>query len=115
MEARGESPRIPPVSARHVAEWWLEIGPTSGEGAVTWQDMAAWERITGIELEPWEARAIRAMSVAFRSEQYAARKKDCPAPYSGEMEEIISRRDEVAAKVKAAFRANLQGKPKGGK
>lgn len=102
MEARGEVPRLPPVTARHVVGWWLEIGPMSGEDAVSWQDMAAWERLTGIELEPWEALAIRAMSSAFANERFAARKRAAPAPY-GEIDEIMNNRDAVAAKVRAVF------------
>ena len=100
MEARGETPRLPLVSARHVAEWWLEIGPTSGEHAVTWQDMAAWERLTGIELEPWEAKAIRSMSVAFRSEQITSRKPNSPQPW-----DEGDRQDKVDAAFGAMMKA----------
>lgn len=115
IKARGDSPELPPLPAKHVLEWWLEIGPTSGDGAVTWQELTAWERITGIELEPWEARAIRAMSVAFRSENIAARKANRPPPWSVVGDEV---RNKVAGQLEAmakAFAANLQGKRKDGK
>ena len=86
MQARNEQPVLPPVSARHIVDWWLEIGP-AGDGALTWQEIAAWEQLTGIELEPWEAKTIRSMSAAFVSQRFEARKAGCPAPYSTEQDE----------------------------
>lgn len=76
---------LPPVPARYLVDWWLDIGPTAagsgGEGPLGWQDLAAWERITGVELLAWEARVIRRMSRDSIAEGVRAKKPDCPPPW----------------------------------
>lgn len=108
MEQREEKPKLPPVSAKYLIEWWLEIGPSTGEHVISWGELSGWQNNTGIGLAPWEAKAIRSMSSAFLRQQYDAKKADCPAPYVGDMELIKENRDKVAARVKAAFAANLR-------
>jgi hypothetical protein len=48
--------------------WFLEIlgGVASGFGpaVVTWADLAAWCALTGVQLAPWEARALIALGAA---------------------------------------------------
>jgi len=105
---------LPDNPAPYITDWLVEIGPTvagsMGEVAIGWQDMAAWERLTGIKLDPWEARTIRRLSRVFANERSKAEKPDYPAPYIGDRETIIGNRQSVAAKIKAAFGANLQRK-----
>lgn len=104
MESRGEQPLLPPVSHRYLIAWWLEIGPTvmagMGEGPIGWTDIAAWQQLAAMELEPWEAQAIRSLSRAFLSQQHEARKPTCAAPFS-ETEEQAQTRDRVADQFKA--------------
>jgi len=52
------------------------------ETALEWREIAAWRQEMDIDLEPWEAEAIQAMSQAFVSQRHEARKPACPAPYS---------------------------------
>lgn len=86
MQDRGETPALPDNPAPHVTDWFLEIGPTvatgMGEGPIGWQDMTAWSELTGVELDPWEAKTIRSLSSAFVAERHRARKPGCLAPYS---------------------------------
>jgi len=96
---------MPDNPAPHVVEWWMEIGPTAPDGAICWQEMAAWERLTGVELAPWEARAIRRMSSAFLAQRHEARKPNCPPPYTTDVAQDV--RDNVTAQfaaMMAAFR-----------
>lgn len=113
MQERGTAIFWPPNPAPHLTDWLLEIGPTTsgsmGEAAIGWQDLTAWERITGIELEPFEAKTIRRLSQVFISARYEAKKPDCPIPYAGLREEIISQRENVAKRIKGAF-GGLVGK-----
>ncbi len=115
MEQRGETPILPSVPFPHLAKWWLEIGPTQaggmGEAVIGWQEMAAWERVTGLKLGPWEARAIRSMSSAFVSMRQDARKSGCPAPFAEDPEQIQQRVDAQFAQMMKAFAQ----KPKSGK
>lgn len=95
---------LPPVAHRHLIGWWLEIGPTvmagMGEGPIGWQEIAAWQRLTANQLEPWEAQAIRRMSRDFLTQQHEARKSTCPAPYLLD-EGLWQARDKVADQFKA--------------
>ena len=101
MRERDEPVSFPPNPAPHLTDWWLEIGP-AGDGGIGWQDMTAWERLTGIELEPWEARTIRQMSIAYCNQRHDARKADCAAPYSVDAPEVVQER--VSGQFAAMFR-----------
>lgn len=107
MQERGAAIFWPPNPAPHITDWLLEIGPAFGTGmgerAIDWQDMRAWQELTGIELEPFEARTIRRLSQVFISARHEAKKPDCPIPYAGLREEIISQREKVAKRIKGAF------------
>ena len=61
-------------------EWFWEL--SSGRGhtgfgpqPLSWQDMEAWARISGIELQPWQALVFRAMDQAWLA-AVAKRSKD---------------------------------------
>lgn len=88
---------LPPNPLRYLTDWLFEIGPSvpvgMGEAPVGWTDMAAWQRLTGVELAPWEAKAIRAMSTAFIAQRNESRKPTCPAPYTSD---VAMQRDKVA-------------------
>ncbi len=113
MEDRGEHPLLPPVAHRHLIGWWLEIGPTAPGGmgdaplpiAQIRNDMEA----LGVDLAPWEARAIRRMSREFLSQQHEARKPHCLPPYTAS-EEQAQVKDKVAEQFKgliSAFNARV--------
>lgn len=113
MKARGEMPLWPPNPVPHLTEWFIEIGPTiagaMGEGPIGWQDILAWQRLTGIPIDPWEARTIRRLSDVFVSQRQAAEKPSCPAPYTGMDDDVAATRASVANRVKALF-SGLQKK-----
>lgn len=103
MDDRGEVPDLPPVAADYIVKWWLEIGPVTGDRPIDWTELSQWQENIGIVLEPWEARAIRAMSTAFLSQRDDARNPACRAPYSGETER------EVQDRVTSQFAAMVSG------
>ena len=115
MQKRDLPILLPPNPAEHVTDWLLEIGPTSisgmGEAPVSWETIDAWQRLTGIELDPWEARTIRRLSSAYVGQRYEARKPNCPPPYNGADESVVAKRDTVTAQFKAFMQAFA--KPKG--
>lgn len=84
MRAEGRDPVFPPNPVPFVTDWLLEIGPTKADGmsesSIDWQDMAAWSRLTSIDLTPWEARTLRRMSKAFVRQRKEARKATCIEP-----------------------------------
>lgn len=102
-DAKEPPPPSPPNPAPYLTDWLFEIGPMTGGDVIGWLDLTAWQRITGIELTPWEARLIRRLSGEYALECLAARKPDRLMPYSGARDEIAARREALAAKVAAMF------------
>lgn len=114
MDADGQPIPMPDNPARYLSAWLLEIGPSvaagMGEGPIGWSDLTAWERLTGVELSPWEARTLRRMSQAFVAERHDAKKPECPPPWRGDDAEVMAQRDVVSAKIKAAFGVMLRNR-----
>jgi hypothetical protein len=85
MEKRKERPEFPPISARHIVDWLMEVGPVEMTGmdraAVSWREMAAWQKQTGRKLAPWQARLIRRLSNDYLIESRAAEDSGRPAPW----------------------------------
>ena len=44
---------------------WCKHGQMGGAEPVSWQEITAFSTSAGLDLEPWEARSLRSMSVAF--------------------------------------------------
>ena len=109
MKAKGEVPLLPPNPAPYLTDWLFEIGPSSGDGAISFGDLAAWQGIVGVDLKPWEAKLIRRLSGVYLGTLRGTRKPDCPPPYTGLPDDIIANRAAVDAKVRAAF-LNLKKK-----
>lgn len=62
--------------------------------------MQSWQEMTGIELDPWEAKTLRQASIAYAGQKFDSRKVDCPAPYT---DEVTANREAVASKVASIF------------
>lgn len=75
-EERGHKPRglvLPPLDVgAYLVEYLFEVGPGTGDGPITHQEIAAWCALTGREVEPWEVDALRRMSGAYLSEAHEA-------------------------------------------
>lgn len=76
-----------------------------GEGPISWRDLEAWSSQIGVELEPWEARLLVALSGDYVAERYRARKPDCPPPWNEFEEKPETARDRVTGQFAAMFRA----------
>ena len=44
---------------------WCSFGQMGGVEPVSWSEISSFSREAGLYLEPWEARQLRAMSVAY--------------------------------------------------
>jgi hypothetical protein len=89
LKAEDEAGRLavglehPPLyDGKHLVEYLWEIGPTSGDGPVTFSEIEAWVRLTGNILDGWEAPALRQLSSAYASEHYAASDPKRPPPFT---------------------------------
>lgn len=80
-----------------------------GEGPIAWTDITAWQSLTGIELQPWEARTIRRLSIAFVHQRSEAKEPDCPAPYKDDAL-AGAQRSKVDQQFAALFKAFAKDK-----
>lgn len=69
-----------PAAGLHVWEWFWDLRAAAPDGfgrsPITYQEIDAWIRCTGLEPRPWEIRAIRAMDLAFHDHHRKRREKD---------------------------------------
>lgn len=94
---------MPPNPAPHITDWLIEIGLTeaAGMGAapLSWREIEAWCSRTVVDLEPWEARLLRKLSVAYLAEGRKAESENCPPPWRAEVTQ--RERDVEAANLRA--------------
>lgn len=55
-----------------------------GQAPLTFVEIDAWQRVTGICLDPWESLDIRQLSVEWCAQADRSSDPECPAPYAGE-------------------------------
>lgn len=81
----GIEAQMPPNPAPHIIDRLLEIGLTEaagmGAGPMTWLQIDAWSRLTGVVLEPWEARLLRRLSTEYLSESRRAEDVHAAPPW----------------------------------
>lgn len=106
MEQRGVSPDMPLCSAVHIIGYLYEIGPTEssglGQSPISHSEIESWQNNTGIELNSWESRTIRQLSIIYSNECIAARDYSCPAPHTSEEMEVAIK-ENVGSKLKSFF------------
>lgn len=92
---------MPPNPAPHLTDRLIEIGltePGGMGGPISWQTIDAWKRGTSVPLDPWEARLLRRLSIAYHAETRRAEDETCPPPW----------RAEVTARERAIEEATLR-------
>ena len=76
---------MPEIDAPHLIDYLFEAGPTlissMGEGPLTHSELHAWQRNTGITLQPWEARIMIRLSKDYLGEAQRAKARDAEAPW----------------------------------
>lgn len=79
--------QMPPLPLPHMVERWTEIGMTGSNGMsatpLSWAEISAWQANTCIRLSPWEARMIRALSLAYIGQSRISEEETCPPPWRG--------------------------------
>lgn len=79
-------PEMPPIEAAgHLIGYLFEVGPVMPGAAcsvpITHQELFAWQTLTGIVLQPWEARTLRLLSGEYIRELREAEKPDREPPW----------------------------------
>jgi hypothetical protein len=104
----GGEPDLPDLdpALQYFVDALFDAGPTSaaGMGAVplTWADLEAWQRGTGVFFPPWQLRLIRKLSSEYLAESQAADAHDAPPPWNREITE--DRRGRVAKHIRDVMR-----------
>jgi hypothetical protein len=109
IECDGGEIEMPPLDqGEYLIGYLYEVGPTvaagMGAGPVTFAEMAAWQAARGFELEPWEARLLRRLSVDYLAESHRATQRDCQPPWGGSVAVRVSH-DRAAARALELFLA----------
>ncbi|MDR7331766.1 hypothetical protein [Roseateles asaccharophilus] len=118
-KAEGMPLLLPPAGdAAYLVAHLFEVGPLGwagmGEVPISHVDIQAWQANMGIELEAWEARALRRMSGAYVDQLAKSREPACVAPWAPETLPEDARA-VVHNKVKSAFSALAQISTKTGR
>jgi len=114
--SRGYRPHqleMPPVEyGGYLLQYLMEVGPATsngfGPGVISWQELQAWEHMTGVILTSWEATTLRMLSGHYVSQHAKSSDPMCPAPYVPEG--VVF--EEVDAKVTRIFDAIKRRKDK---
>jgi hypothetical protein len=95
---------MPPLSASYLVAYLFDIGPTfpSAMGGVglPYSEIESWQRQSGIDLQPWEVKALRMASIQYASQSHLSTKIECSPPWLGE-----AYKENVGAKVSRIFKS----------
>lgn len=111
IEALGVDAPMPEADAAYLLTYFWEVGPTVAGGMsgapVCDQRLAYWMQNTGIQLQPWETRALISMSKAYVVEATKGTARNCPAPFQPDLYARLVRATN-ARDMEAAFDADLE-------
>ena len=89
-------PEMPPLDrAAYLVRYLFEIGPVQaagmGSAPVSHGEIESWMHLTRVQLQPWEARLIRRLSLAFVNESGKAQRRDCASPWqAADLKPVVS-------------------------
>jgi hypothetical protein len=76
---------MPTCDALHIVGYLFDVGPalstSMGQAPLSFTELSEWQRCTGFELQPWEARILRQLSLEYLNELQLAKKLTCPSPW----------------------------------
>jgi hypothetical protein len=72
---------FPEVRAYYLIEHLFDIGISIGDHSITYSEIEAWQRLSGVELQPFEARFLKKLSEAYLSAAREAADNDAESPW----------------------------------
>lgn len=73
---------MPPLDwGDHLIGWLFEVGPGNDGKPITWGEIEAWKNMTGTIVAPFEALALRSLSVDYIGELFSAKSPDRARPH----------------------------------
>lgn len=112
IQQAGQEPALPPPGlAAHLVDHLLDVGPVLSAGMglapVSYAELAAWQDLIGVPLQPWEARGIRRLSRVYLEQAEASRAHDCPPPWLPSATQA-ERADQVGGKLRSILGARAR-------
>lgn len=88
-----------------LVEYLYEIGPyevgAMGLQPLSWTQIEAWQRTTGIRLDSWEAQQVRKLSFVYLDQHHKAEEPTCPCPW---VDELHVDHQALGERIKQRFR-----------
>jgi hypothetical protein len=111
IQDKGKEPDLPDVDVGfYLINYLFDIGPVMPAGMgvdrISQSEIRAWQVNTGIELRPWEVRALRRLSGEYAAEAQRATEHDCPSPLKVKL--TIDHWKEVDRRMEAFFQTYIQ-------
>lgn len=73
MDDGADQPELDPGPAAYLLDFFREIGPmhltAMGSVPIGYEQIDAWQRVSGLRLSPWEAATLRELSCAYSIEK----------------------------------------------
>lgn len=110
-----DMPELDPGPAAYLLDFLYEIGPmhftAMGEVPIGYEQIDAWQRVTGSQLSPWEAATLCELSCAYGNEKALGANPLAAAP--GGMvetpEQVLERRERVSSGLAQMLRSFKRG------
>lgn len=114
MVDEGKPVDLPWVEAGgYLVGYLMEAGPVDnggmGAGRISNSELRAWQTLSGIDLQPWEAQIIRRLSGEYAAESHRATDPNCPPPFAIVLDEVD--RESVSEQLKNAFSTLIETRP----
>jgi hypothetical protein len=100
---------MPDCAGLYLVDFLFDIGPVmsygNGFAEITHMEVAAWQRLSGIELQPWESRMLRMLSLQYLNELLLAVDHQRRMPWEHAPDIYIRARNLLTAKtLKESFK-----------
>lgn len=111
--------KMPDIENEHAAGYLIgllqEAGLMSSVGMgpfpISWVEIDAWLRVTGLELSTWEVTTLKRLSEEYVSELLSATKADREAPYQRKPDPDEIDRPMVASKIMSVLSKYIKKAP----
>lgn len=101
IDAGRSAPALEPpevTNGQYLLEYLSEIGEARSNGntlsPIDWEEITAWQHLTGTDLSTWDARMLRHLSSVYVASYHKAEDPNCPPPWMPEQtsEKQLTRR-----------------------
>jgi hypothetical protein len=107
LEKEKKEVEMPECDAAYILDYLFDLGITEGDKPLSHSEIESWQRNIGIELQSFEVRFIRRLSVAYLHASHEMKSIDAETPWE-DAPHYMSASYRNAMRVKAANRKILE-------